>query len=114
MYLRNPASHPAAQLADAVNNPSGYQFGAGGGRKRVRDDAHVEQDLADNLRHKCADTLSQQAKILEQSEMTEQMMNVVADIEDRFWAYVATDLEKKTGKYFDPKVLESRYHSVKW
>ncbi|KAF1968554.1 hypothetical protein BU23DRAFT_572294 [Bimuria novae-zelandiae CBS 107.79] len=112
MYLRNPATHPASQLPGAVNNPSGYSFGAGGGRKRVRDDEHAEQDLADNLRHKCAGTLSEQAKILEQADMTEEMMEAVAEVTDRFWSFVASDLEKNIGKLFDPKVLESRYHSI--
>ncbi|KAJ4353538.1 uncharacterized protein N0V89_005268 [Didymosphaeria variabile] len=114
MHLRKPESHPAAQLPGALNKPSGYKFGAGGGRKRVRDTEHAAQDLADNLRHKCADTLSEQAKMLEHSDMTGLMMEAVATVEQEFWGTVANALEKKTGKYFDPKVLESRYHSVKW
>ncbi|KAL1607964.1 hypothetical protein SLS60_002903 [Paraconiothyrium brasiliense] len=113
MYLRKPESHPAAQLPDAVNNPTDHKYGAGGGHKRVRDHEHAAQDLADNLRHPCADTLSEQANILERSDMTGLMMEAVATVEQEFWGTVANALEKKTGKYFDPKVLESRYHSVK-
>jgi hypothetical protein len=116
MHLRNPAQHPAAQLPGAINNPSGYQFGAGGGRKRVRDSENAAKNLADNLRHPCADTLTEQVTILKQSDMTELMMEAVAITEQEFWGTVANALEKKTGKLFDAKVLESRYHDVtiKW
>lgn len=112
MYLRHPATHPAAELPGALNDPSGYSFGAGGGRKRVRDSEHAEKDLEDNVRHRCAGTLSEQAQILEQTWMTEEMMEAVAEMENRFWGHVASEMEKKTGKFFDPKVLESRYHSM--
>ena len=78
----------------------------------MRDSEHAEKDLADNVRHRCADTLSEQARMLERTCMTEEMMEAVAEVENRFWGYVATEMEKKTGKFFDPKVLESRYHSV--
>lgn len=114
MYLRNPATHPASQIPGTVNNPSGYQYGAGGGRKRVRDNEHAQQDLADNLRPMCAGTLSEQAKILESGEMTVAMMEAVKTTELHFWGHVASELEKTTSKFFDPKVVESRYHSIKW
>ena len=111
MHLRRPNSHPAAVLTGAITNPSGYQFGAGGGRKRVRDEATAAKDLADNLRHPCADTLGQQAKLLEHEDMMAAMMQAIATVERQFWNTVANELEKTTGKLFDTKVLESRYHS---
>lgn len=114
MHLRNPASHPAAQLPGAINNPSGYRFGAGGGRKRVRDDEHAAEDLAENLRHPVSNTLSEQTEILKKADMTELMMEAVATAEQEFWGTVANALEKKTGKLFDKKVLESRFHEIKW
>lgn len=80
----------------------------------MRDDEHAAQDLADNLRHKCADTLSKQAEMLEEGEMTEMMMEAVEGVEQEFWRHVSNALERRTGKFFDEKVLESRYHAVKW
>ena len=114
MYLRNPASHPAAQIPGALNNPSGYQFGAGGGRKRVRDEEHAEQDLVDNIRPKAAATLSEQYDMIEQPDMTQALMESVEDLQNRLWNHVSSIMETKTGKLFDPKVLESRYHTIQW
>ncbi|KAK7184494.1 hypothetical protein PSPO01_09528 [Paraphaeosphaeria sporulosa] len=113
MHLRNPQDHPAAQLPGAINNPSGYQFGAGGGRKRVRDEDHAAKDLADNLRQPVSETLSEQMEILKKADMTELMMEAVATAEQDFWGTVANALEKKTGKLFVAKVLESRFHEIK-
>ncbi|KAL5430160.1 hypothetical protein PMIN07_010265 [Paraphaeosphaeria minitans] len=113
MHLRNPQSHPAAQLPGAINNSSGYLFGAGGGRKRVRDADHAAKDLADNLRQPVSETLIEQTEILKTADMTELMMEAVATVEQEFWGTVANALEKKTGKLFDAKVLESRFHEIK-
>ncbi|KAJ4289111.1 hypothetical protein N0V90_011453 [Kalmusia sp. IMI 367209] len=101
-----------SNIAGAVNNPSGYSYGAGGGRKRVRNDEKAAEDLANNLRQKCNPTLSEQAKMLEKVDVTEQLMAAVASVEKDFWGHVANALEKETGKWFDARALESRFHSI--
>lgn len=113
MHLRYPQNHPAAMLPGAINNPSGYQYGAGGGRKRVRDEEHAAKDLADNIRQPVSDSLTEQTDMLRQAAMTEHMMEAVATAKKDFWNVVANELEKTTGKLFDKKVLESRFHEIK-
>jgi hypothetical protein len=49
---------------------------------------------------------------LESGERTEKLMNAVAVVESNFWVNVAGEMERTTGKSYDPKALESRWKAV--
>lgn len=114
MYLRYPQKHPAAELPGAVNNPSGFSFGGNGAHKRPSDATSAEKELAGNVRHQVTEALSEQEDMIAQPEMTEALMEAVADVNDRFWDHVASVMEANTGKLFDKDVLKTRYNTFKW
>lgn len=45
-------------------------------------------------------------------KMVEQLMRAVAKVERNLWVYVADEMERECGKYFEPKVLEKVFHEL--
>jgi hypothetical protein len=101
MHLRNPAQKP---------NTISQGFVLGAGRKRVRRQENEDQELKGSVRTKSK--LSQQARELEQADMTEALVRAVSTVEQNFWTFVADELERNTAKMFDARACESRYHSI--
>lgn len=108
MHLRNPNRHPIAPVAASAGG--GLGLGIGTAHKRNRASGNEEKELKGNTRQRRE--LSEQARELEQVDMTELLMGAVEKIERSFWEMVADELERSSGRFFDSKACESRFHAV--
>lgn len=111
MYLRDPMRHPAANLPGALNNPSGFIYGAGGSHKRVRTEDMAAKDLEGNYREFCAEP-SKQAEMLKNVYTTEALMKAVADVEKHFWGHVANAMYMHSARFYAADQLEKRFHEL--
>lgn len=79
------------------------------GRKRVKN-YNSAKELAGNVR-KQVDSEEQYLE-LQTLEMTEILMRAVAVVDRGFWAAVADEVERRSGKYYAPGELAERFHEV--
>jgi hypothetical protein len=103
MYLRHPHTYPH------LNN-TGYISAPRRGRGLVGADGGMPRELQGNVRKRSG--LAQEAQEMETTEKTEMLIDAVAVINRNFWTFVADEMERSSGKLYDPRVLESRYKQL--
>lgn len=102
MHLRHPHHYPTTAFEKGAN-------------KRTRSDRNGEEnrvprEVMNNIRTRS--NLANDAQELETAERTEMVVDAVAIVERNFWVFVADELERTTGKLYDPKAIESRFKEL--
>ncbi|CAI6233221.1 unnamed protein product [Periconia digitata] len=106
LYLRHPAHH----LPDSLRVQPSKNWGSGAGRKRVREEGNEEQDLKGNLRPKMPH--SDQKAELETPVVSEMICQAVNTVNSKFWIYVADELDRAGGKYYEPGAVQMRFNAI--
>ncbi|KAF2193095.1 hypothetical protein K469DRAFT_552326 [Zopfia rhizophila CBS 207.26] len=109
MYIRHPHHYPFA----AGGNISPFQAGPTP-RRETPDPAEsfsVRRDfVTGNVRKKSK--LATDCSELETAVKSNLLVEAVQTVDRNFWTFVADELERTSGKMYDPKALESRYKSL--
>ncbi|PSN71496.1 hypothetical protein BS50DRAFT_486621 [Corynespora cassiicola Philippines] len=98
MHLRHPNRYLSGKpvAANARPNKRGREEQAGQIKGNIRPKGNYKEDMAE----------------LSSVDKTELLLDAVSDIEKHFWAMVADQLEKSSGKLYDPMAIQARYHQI--
>ncbi|KAF2010370.1 hypothetical protein BU24DRAFT_413966 [Aaosphaeria arxii CBS 175.79] len=112
-----------------LRHASEYPVRAGGGRKRKRkagegeegdggEDGDVDGEGGEKWQGhgfravRVMSKLDADSRELETAVGTGHLVDAVAVVQRGFWGYVADELERSTGKFYDPKAIESRWKEI--
>ncbi|KAF2266000.1 hypothetical protein CC78DRAFT_598179 [Lojkania enalia] len=117
MHLKHPRHYPSistARAAASSNNALSKSV------KRIRteieggakssDSGVDDENPTTTLRKKSKLNASYQE--LESARLTTLLVEAYGTVQSRIWTFVAHELERMTGKLYDPKTLESRYKAI--
>lgn len=103
MYLRHP--HHFVDSA-AVDASGAMQMS----KKRARSSDVEAKELQGNVRKRSK--LAEECAELETVDKTTLLAEAVETIQRNFWTFVADELERTTGKLYDPKAIASRFGAI--